>query len=111
MEKFVALVLAVLALAAIARSEGATCNTIQLAPCLSAVQKGGATKTPSPSCCSNIKKFTPKCLCDSVQSSLAQKYNVDIPTALTIPKRCNVNFNVPPDYTCAGYQVPREVPT
>ncbi|KAJ7565948.1 hypothetical protein O6H91_02G082600 [Diphasiastrum complanatum] len=89
-----------LLLAASTANAAASCNLFQLASCLPASRKGGPL--PSSACCTSIQKISPDCLCQGVQSGLAKMYNVDIPTALTIPKNCGLQALIPSGYSCGG---------
>ncbi|KAF9597475.1 hypothetical protein IFM89_018921 [Coptis chinensis] len=77
----------------------------KLAPCASAAKDANAAV--SNGCCSQIKIMgqNPSCLCAVLLSNTAKMAGVDLATAITIPKRCNL-ANRPVGMKCGDYTLP-----
>lgn len=73
-----------------------------LSPCLSAVNNVKA-KVPL-ACCARVGallRTAPKCLCAVLLSPLAKQAKINLATAITIPKRCNIK-NRPAGKKCGS---------
>ncbi|CAJ1941936.1 unnamed protein product [Sphenostylis stenocarpa] len=73
-----------------------------LSPCLSAVSNVKA-KVPL-TCCARVAALlstAPRCLCAVLLSPLAKQAKINLATAITIPKRCNIK-NRPAGKKCGS---------
>lgn len=73
-----------------------------LSPCVGAAQN--ATAKVPPACCSKIQTLltnSPKCLCAVFLSPLVKQAGINLATAITVPKRCNIK-NRPAGKKCGS---------
>ncbi|CAN4098280.1 unnamed protein product [Withania somnifera] len=80
-------VLVLLLLAEAHISLAATCNPVQLSPCLGAIS---SSSPPTKLCCSRIKQQKP-CLCQYLKNPNLKKY-VNSPGAKKVARSCGVPY-------------------
>lgn len=100
-----------LAISAPQEAEGAiTCGSVTatLAPCITYLQKPGATVPPA--CCTGVKnlnnqaKTTPdrQAACECIKKTVKSISNLNLPTLAALPGKCGVNlpYKISPSIDC-----------